>query len=149
MAHVDEKVMEFVESELKQDSDFATKDLFERAKARFNSIKDLSVRQFHARYPLQVKRRMSLAEADKDSGNKKKKSPKKRSRTIRRPRGSKAAAATAATAPTSPNGDREAVRKALLQFASDLSAAEERKDLVKVLADVDRYVDKVLKAAGA
>jgi hypothetical protein len=32
-----------------------------------------------------------------------------------------------------------------LQFAIDIAAAEERKDLVKVLAGVDHYVDQVLK----
>ena len=39
------------------------------------------------------------------------------------------------------------MRAALFKFATDLSAAEERKDLVRVLAQVDDYVDDVLKAA--
>ncbi len=37
------------------------------------------------------------------------------------------------------------VRQVFLQFATDIAAAEERKDLVKVLAGVDQYVDQVLE----
>jgi hypothetical protein len=43
--------------------------------------------------------------------------------------------------------NREKVRSVLLGFASDLAAAEQRTDLVKLLAGVDRYVDKVIKAS--
>jgi hypothetical protein len=43
---------------------------------------------------------------------------------------------------------REAVRASFLKFASDLAAADARKDLVRVVAGVDRYVDEVLKATG-
>ena len=43
---------------------------------------------------------------------------------------------------------RDSVRGIFLKFASDLAAAEARKDVVKVVAGVDRYVDDVLKAAG-
>jgi hypothetical protein len=38
------------------------------------------------------------------------------------------------------------VRQVFLDFATDLAAAEDRKDLVKVLAAVDGYVDEVLKS---
>ncbi|MEJ2538386.1 MAG: hypothetical protein P8188_00155 [Gemmatimonadota bacterium] len=112
--------MSYVESELKKSPDISTNELFDKAKKEFPSAKKLTVRQFHARYPLQVKRRMSLAK-----GGGRRKSPRKRVRRTAR---------------------RESVRAALLRFATDLTAAEERRDLVKVLADVDRYVDEVLEA---
>jgi hypothetical protein len=37
------------------------------------------------------------------------------------------------------------VRQIFLQFATDIAGAEEGKDLVMVLANVDRYVDQALK----
>lgn len=126
MAEVDGKLMSFVETALKKSPDRSTNDLFEEAKKKFPSAKKLSVRQFHARYPLQVKRRMSLAA--KSAAPAKKKAP----RPTPRPR---------------KPARREAVRDALLRFATDLSAAEERRDLVKVLANVDRYVDDIMEAA--
>lgn len=123
MAEVDEKLMSFVETALQKSPDRSTNDLFEEAKKKFPSAKKLSVRQFHARYPLQVKRRMSLA---KGGGTKKAARPRRRAPKPAR---------------------RDAVRDALLRFATELSAAQERQDVVKVLANVDRYVDDVLEAA--
>jgi hypothetical protein len=123
MAEVDEKLMSFVEAALQKSPDRSTNDLFEEAKKKFPAAKKLSVRQFHARYPLQVKRRMSLA---KGGGTKKPARPRKRAQKPAR---------------------RDAVRDALLRFATELSAAQERQDVVKVLANVDRYVDDVLEAA--
>ncbi|HKJ01215.1 MAG TPA: hypothetical protein VJ997_02135, partial [Longimicrobiales bacterium] len=89
----------------------------------------LSKRQFHARYPLQVKRK--LAPAKKRTSRRRKAAP---------PR----ARAKADRAPA-----REAVRASFLKFAQDLAAADARKDVVKVVAGVDRYVDEVLKATGS
>lgn len=129
MAKVDEQLMTFVEEEMKNDPDISSKDLFEKAKAAVTSAAELNLREFHARYPLQVKRKASLA---KGGGRRRKR--KGRAGT-RRGRGGASQAA------------REAIRATLLTFATDLSAAEARKDLVKVLARVDDYVDAVLDAA--
>jgi len=127
---VDEKVMSFVETVLDEDPDIQLQDLFERTKEFKPSVGQLSKRQFNARYPLQVKRRRALA-ARKTGGEQLRKAP-----------------VTAGDAP----GDaihqstaRDAVRQVLLRFAVEIAGAEERKDLVKVLADVDRYVDQVLE----
>lgn len=120
MADVDPKLMTFVEAELKKSPDISTNDLFDKAKKKHPAAAELSVRQFHARYPLQVKRRMSLA---KGGGRRK---PRRKTRRTAR---------------------RDAVREALLRFATDLSAAEERKDIVKLMSEMDRYVDDVLEAA--
>ena len=43
--------------------------------------------------------------------------------------------------------NKDAVRAVFLSFATELSAAEARKDVVAVLAAVDRYVDRAIKAA--
>ena len=122
MADVDPKLMTFVETAIEQSPDASTNELFEEAKKKFPSAKKLTVRQFHARYPLQIKRRMSLAKGK--TPRKKASAPRSRKRPVR----------------------RDAVRAALLQFASDLSAAQERHELVKVLANVDDYVDAVMDA---
>lgn len=131
MAKTDDKVMQFVEEELKKTPDIDVKDLYERAKKiKSGGVSKLSLRQFNARYPLQVKRRQSQKSGRRST--KKKRTGRSRTR----------AAAT--------NGkDRDAVRDTLLRFAGEVAGAEQRKDLVKVLAGVDKYVDEVLKAAGS
>lgn len=118
-----DKVMQFVEKELKKNPNIQTSDLHEKARSVDASVGKLSLRQFNARYPLQVKRKQGLARPGRKGRG-----------AARRGRGGAA-------------GNREAMRRVLLGFAADLSAAEARKDLVKLLADVDRYVDQALKAA--
>lgn len=135
MPEVDPKVMAFVEETLKKSPKIQLEDLFEKAKKVSTSIRSLSKRQFNARYPLQVKRRKSQAKG-RGSGPAKKARGGARARTPRK---------KPATGPEAP---RDAVRKVLLDFATDITGAEDRKDLVKVLADVDRYVDRVVKKLG-
>lgn len=128
MAKTDEKVMAAVEDALKKDPDASVQDLYEKAKSVNSAIGKLTLRQFNARYPLQVKRRMS----SKGPGKKK------------RPRATRKRSRAAAE-----GGDRDRVRQTLLRFAGDVAGAEERKELVQVLSNVDRYVDEVLKAASS
>lgn len=127
MTKTDEKVLAAVEEALRKDPSASVDDLFELAKGVSADVASLSRRQFHARYPLQVKRRLAPA----------------RRRGTR-----KAAPRNARRARTPAPPARDAVRAVFLRFASDLAAAEARKDLVKVVAGVDRYVDEVLEAAG-
>lgn len=121
-----DKIMELVQKELDTNPDIEVRDLFEKVKKKEPSAKELSLRQFNARYPLQIKRRQSMGEAGGQAAGRR---PQRRRRTRR----------------AEPN--REAVRESFLRFASELSAAEERKDLVQVLSKVDQYVDEVVKAA--
>ncbi|TVR60476.1 MAG: hypothetical protein EA422_14005 [Gemmatimonadales bacterium] len=123
MAESEEKVMRFVEKTLEKDPQIETSELFAQAKKVDASVENLSLRQFNARYPLQIKRRKSMAD------------PSRRQRPRRRRRRSQAATAEG----------REAVRQVFLRFASDLSAAEERKELVGVIARVDSYVDEAMQ----
>lgn len=131
MAKVNERVFAAVEATLKKNPKATVDDLYDMAKGLSGSIGRLSKRQFHARYPLQIKRRANVRKAKPSA-------PKKAPVTRRRP-----------AAKASPTGNRDGVREAFLKFASDLAAADSRKDLVKVLASVDKYVDQVLKVAGA
>lgn len=148
MAKTDERVMDLVEKEIRKDPGVSSSDLFEKAKKVVSSLGELTLRQFHARYPLQIKRRMAMAE-----GGGKRTSGKRRGRRSgarKAPaaaKGGRASRGRTANSDAPSTGDRDQVRSVLLKFAADLSAAEARKDLVKVLAGVDRYVDDVMKAA--
>lgn len=122
-----DKVMEMVEKALKKNPDVSNDELFEKAAEIDSSIKKLTLRQFHARYPLQVKRRMG-------AGKKKKKKKKKAKR---------------AGAGAGAGGDgkaRQALRDVLLEFAKEVAAAD-KAGMIDVLGKVDAYVDDALKAA--
>ncbi len=127
MANVDDQVLAAVETAIKKNPKATVDELMELAKGVNPSIGKLTKRQFHARYPLQVKRKMSSAKGGRRRS-------RKRSARTRPAKGA--------------NNGREAVRAAFLRFASDLAAAEARKDVVKVVAGVDKYVDEVLKVTG-
>lgn len=129
MSEIDEKVLHAVEAALNKDPKATVDELFEVAKGVNRAVASLSKRQFHARYPLQVKRKLA---------------PRKPRRA------KKAGGAPRRSRKTSSNGSvRDAVRATLLKFASDLAGAEARKDLVRAVAGVDRYVDEVLRATGS
>lgn len=133
MAEVDEKVMAFVKETLEKTPRMHLDELFEGAKKVSSAVAELSKRQFNARYPLQVKRRLAQASRPKSTGRKRSGAPAVRTR--------RSAAERA-------GASRDAVRQVLLRFATDLAGAEETKDLVRVLAGVDGYVDEVLKVTG-
>lgn len=126
MANSDEKVLAAVTDALQKKPHATVDELFDLAKGVSRSVADLTKRQFHARYPLQVKRKLAPP-------RKRKSRPAKDAQA----RGRKKPSAAPA---------REAVRGAFLRFAQELAAAEARKDVVKVVAGVDRYVDEVLEA---
>jgi len=130
VAKVDDKVMAAVEAALKKNPQASVDELFALAKGVNSGGGRLSKRQFHARYPLQVKRRTGGAKP-------------------RKARRKKAGAPRTRTQSTNATSTREVVRGIFLKFASDLAGAEARKDVVKVVAGVDRYVDDVLKVAGS
>lgn len=151
MAKTDDQVMELVRSELKKNPDIKSGDLFEIAKKSVPSVGKLSVRQFHARYPLQIKRDQAFASGGSSSGTSAKTRRKRGARKAtgrKKSRTSAPAQSTAAASGTAGNGpDRDAVRAVFMRFAADLSAAEARKDLVKLVAGIDRYVDDAIAAA--
>ena len=127
MSDIDEKVMSAVEAALKKNPEATVDELFAIAQEVNQAVAGLSRRQFHARYPLQVKRKLSPPRP-------------------RRPR--RAEAGTRRGRKPADGSVRESVRACFLKFASDLAAADARKDLVRVVGSVDRYVDEVLKATG-
>ena len=59
MSDIDEKVLSAVEAELKKNPEATVDELFAIALGVNEAVAGLSKRQFHARYPLQVKRKLS------------------------------------------------------------------------------------------
>ena len=149
MADSSDKVLALVEAELKKNPGATTEELQTAAKKKYPSAGKLSKRQFNARYALQIKRRKPKAAAKAATGSPAKRRVRRAAKTEdtpktpRRPRVRRAAAAAASASPF----DRDAVRGQFLRFASDITAAESRRDLVRVLANVDKYVDAVQKAS--
>lgn len=126
MANINPKVMEFVENELKANPDARSSDLFEQAKKLEPSVAELSQRQFHARYPLQVHRKMAPPRP-------------------RRPRGSGPVKGRRRRAAAQAE-QQKAVRDVLYKFAQELTASDEPGHLVKVMSNIDSYVNEVIAA---
>ncbi len=129
MAAAADKVMDFVEKQLKRDPKATSAKLFEGAKKIDKKIGKLSLRQFHAKYPLQVKRRRNKG---------KKAAPKRAGRAPTRK----------SRAPRRAAGGQDAVRRVMFRFAKDISAAD-KTGTIDILANIDRYVSDVIKAAKA
>jgi len=122
MAERNEKVMEKVREELKKDPAMKSKPLFEQMQKSHPSVKDLSVQQFHARYVLPIKRENA---------------PK-------RPRKRRSSAKGSASSRRSPKQEahRKQLRGVFLEFAKDLADAEDRGEIVRVMAELESYVDR-------
>ena len=129
MATTNPQVMAMVERELAAAPDTSTSDLFDKAQAMNPAMKELSIRQFHARYPLQVKRLKSLAEG---GGRRRKKRARKR--------------ATASGARSA--GSSRVLQGVLLQFARAVSEANDRGPtaMLEFVANLDEWVAKVERA---
>lgn len=136
MPEVEKKdaIMEMVRQELSDDPDAENKDLYAKAKKIDPSVDDLSLRQFHARYPLQVKRKMAQSRRDRQ----KSRGAKKRTDGS----GSGGSGGSGAV-------DRETIRSTLLRFARDVSAADGKAEMIDILSSVDDYVDDVVDAVDA
>ncbi|MCK5410793.1 MAG: hypothetical protein KAJ67_01795 [Gemmatimonadetes bacterium] len=119
-AKTSDKVMQFIEKELKINPKATAKELQQKAKAVSEAVGKLSVRQFHAKYPLQVRRRLA---------------PKKPRRAAPKARAARGQA------------NREAVRNTLMTFAQDLSAAQGKSETIAVLRKLDNYIDAIIRAA--
>lgn len=117
MAAAQDRVMELVEKQLRKNPQVSNQELYQKATQLDSSVSELSLRQFHAKYPLQVKRKMSPK-----SGRRRR--SRRKSREL----------------------DRETIRQHLIRFARDISAAEGKAETIEILADVDRYVTELAEA---
>lgn len=147
MADANSKVMEMIEAELKKNADISNAELFEKATKIDKDIGKLSPRQFNARYPLQVKRAMKPrkrkargAKSGRGKGSKSSGRASAGARTGAR------SVASRRNAGSSGDASRDRVRAVLLELARDIANAEGKGDVVDVVAGIDRYVDRVVKA---
>lgn len=172
MAGTNERVMDMVRKEIDKNPDIKSQELYDKAKKLDSSLGSLSVRQFHASYPLQVKRARKAGKrrAAKPASARKRarggRAPAKAARRAARAgrtgrrraarseaggaaRKAQRGGATRATpvAPAAAPAGREVVRSILIQFAGEVAAAEGKADVVHVIGDMDRYVDRLLQAA--
>lgn len=126
MPETNPQVMDLIESELKKNPDVSNAELLEKAKKIDPGVAEITSRQFNARYPLQVKRAMTRHKPSKR---------KRRSTNARKPANGR------------PDGaERANVRNLLLQLAKDVANADGNGDVVDIVAGIDKYVDRVLKA---
>ena len=127
-------VMEYVERMLEVNPGITNADLFAGAREIDPSVGQLTGRQFHARYPLQVKARLARAAAPEA------KAPPE-------PEVPTAEETAAADAPPVKAGDPVAVRRLLLDLAKELASAESKAEVIEVMARLDEYVAEIMKAA--
>ncbi len=127
-------VMEFVARTLEADPGISNADLFAGAREIDPSVADLSARQFHAKYPLQVKARLARdAAADPEAPPE--------------PDAPPAEETAGADAPSTGTGDPAAVRRLLLDLAKEIANAESQAETIGVMARLDDYVAEIMKAA--
>ncbi len=121
-----DKVMQLVETELKKNPKATAKELQQKAKAVSAAVGKLSVRQFHAKYPLQVRKKLAPKKPRRAAPKKPRRAPKARAA-----RG---------------QVNREAIRNTLMTFARDVSAAEGKSETIAVLGKLDNYIDAIIRA---
>ncbi len=150
-----ERVLEYVQRRLKKNPDVPNSELFEWAKKIDPAFNKLSLLQFHAKYPLQVKRRLSAAKSAKAAPAK---TPAKAAPVAKSPERTKKAAANgrrtrkaaapapASGSPASPSGDPEAIRAVLIDFARALSRAGSQAETIDVISNVDNFVARIMKS---
>jgi hypothetical protein len=159
MAKVNERIMEFVRREIAKDPDISSTSLYEKAKKLDRSISRLDLRQFHARYPLQVKRGLKSGKGGAGTsaaGRRGGRGAVQRAPVVpgrrrgRPPKRASAGAVTAgpAAAPSAaPSRSRDAVRDVLLEFASSVARIENKADMIGLVSGVDGWVDRVVSAS--
>ena len=127
-------VMEYVERTLEANPGIANADLFAGAREIDPYVGQLTGRQFHAKYPLQVKARLARAAAPEPT-------------TPPEPEAPTAEESTDADAPPLKAGDPVVVRRLLLDLAKELASAESKAEVIEVMARLDDYVAEVMEAA--
>lgn len=138
-------IMEFVVRALEADPGISNADLFAGAREIDPSVAELSARQFHAKYPLQVKARLAKAAAAEPDAPPEPEPPLAEETAAEDAPPVEEAAAE--DAPLAGTGDPAAIRRLLLDLAKELANAESQADTIEVVARLDDYVAEIMKAA--
>lgn len=156
MAEANARVMDMVRRELEKDRGVATDTLFEKAVAIDADVGKLTSRQFHAKYPLQVKRAMkggSRKRAAKKRATKKRTAKKATAKRATRKRATKKRAAKktgakkATTKRTARKASRRAARKTAKQAARTTTKRRARRAAAAGGSDRDRVRGLLLQFA--
>jgi len=150
---VDDRVLALVRREMSKNAGLTSSELFEKAKSISPAMRRLTIQQFHGRYPLRVSRELAKAGGGGKRGGKRSRRVKAaRRRTapaVKAPAARAAAPAVKAPAAraAAPAASDESIRKVLLELAQAV-ASSDAANLVMVVGQIDRYVDRI-RAAGA
>lgn len=137
-------VLAYVTRVLKRNPAVKNAELFKGACEIDASVAKLSARQFHAKYPLQVKRRLAAAAPAPKPAPK----PRKPAARPRKPAAPVVAEpAPAVAAPSTGDGNAAAIRGLLLSLARELANAGTQAETIEVMARLDGYVDDIMQAA--
>ncbi|WP_419937301.1 hypothetical protein [Candidatus Palauibacter sp.] len=131
-------VLAYVTRVLKRNPEVKNAELFKGACEIDASVADLSARQFHAKYPLQVKRRLAATEAPKPAAP----APKPAAPAVAEP-----PPPPAPEVPSIGDGDAAAVRGLLFSLARELANAGTQAETIEVMVRLDGYVDDIMQAA--
>lgn len=122
-----EKILEMVRRQLGRSNPPGTEALYGRAARIDDGVKELTLRQFNARYPLRVRREMAREEEAGDED------------TVQQEADQQA-----------PQADRGAIRSILLEFAREVVETPEGPAFVDLItSEVDGYVERIEKGAAA
>lgn len=147
MAERNEEIASYVRERLAKNPDLGSRELYDTAQERFTV--DDTLQQFHARYVLPIKR------AGGASRGRKTKARAPRGKTKRQAEATTTAGTRGGTRRKSTRGrktaatgsERDQIRAVFMDFAREFAAAESRGEIVRVLSEVDGYVDRVASAA--
>lgn len=142
-------VMEYVERTLEANPAATNADLFAGAREIDPSVGQLTGRQFHAKYPLQVKARLARAAAPEPRTPPEPKTPPEPEvATAEEPTAPDVSAAAGdPKAPPTGAGNPVAVRRLLLDLSKELASAESKAEVIEVLARLDDHVAEIMEAA--
>ncbi len=156
-------VLAYVTRVLKRNPGVKNAELFKGACEIDASVAQLSPRQFHAKYPLQVKRRLApAAEAPRPVAPAVAEPapavapppapavappPAPAAAPPPAPAAASPTPAPAAKVPAIGAGDAAAIRGLLLSLARDLANAETQAETIEVITRLDGYVDDIMRAA--
>ena len=142
--------MEYVERMLEVNPGITNADLFAGAREIDPSVGQLTGRQFHAKYPLQVKARLARAAApESEAPPEPKTPPEPEVAAAEEPTAPDVSSAGAGDpeAPPTGAGDPLAVRRLLLDLSKELASAESKAEVIEVMARLDDYVAEIMEAA--
>ncbi len=139
-------VLAYVTRVLKRNPEVKNAELFKGACEIDASVAELSARQFHAKYPLQVKRRMATAAAPAPVAPAPAPAPAPAAPAVAEP-APPTATAPAAEVPSMGDGDAAAVRGLLFNLARELANAGTQAETIEVMVRLDGYVDDIMQAA--